>query len=123
MSFKKCICGHAWASSEAFMSDPDIKLLGYQVDFEVLKEGFFLFNHLVSGCQTTLSIPAGFFLISITGLFSRNAWQEPRNVKDIASGVTIFSAAPRNVNAPLYGKCYALLRSGRKTSRLPEDIS
>jgi len=67
MSFKKCICGHVWASREAFMSDPNIKLLGYQVDFEVLKEGYFLFNHLVSGCQTTLSIPAGIFFNFYSG--------------------------------------------------------
>jgi len=61
MSFKQCNCGQVWGSREAFLSDSTVRLLGYQVDFEVLREGLFLFNHLTPQCRTTFSIPAGLF--------------------------------------------------------------
>lgn len=38
------------------MSDPNVEIVGYQVDFEELQLGLFLFNHSV--CRTTLSIEA-----------------------------------------------------------------
>ncbi|MEI6563838.1 MAG: hypothetical protein WCO42_05975 [bacterium] len=56
MSFKICSCGYEWANREAFMADPLIDLIGYQVNFIHLESGFFLFNHLNSRCQTTLAI-------------------------------------------------------------------
>lgn len=43
------------------MSDPLISVVGYQVNFGDLQEGFFLFNHLSEGCKTTLGVPAGHF--------------------------------------------------------------
>lgn len=61
MSFKTCNCGQVWNSRESFLSDSAVRLLGYQVDFEVLREGFFLFNHHSSQCQTTFSLQAGAF--------------------------------------------------------------
>lgn len=62
MSFKECSCGHKWDSRGAFLDDEQISLVGYQVNFEHLREGFFLFNHLAHGCYTTLSIHAAEFL-------------------------------------------------------------
>ena len=62
MSFKTCSCGKQWNSRDTFLADPTIKLVGYQVDFEDLKEGFFLFNHLLGVCRTTLSVSAGHFI-------------------------------------------------------------
>ena len=58
--FKKCTsCGHRWQSREDFLEDPSTDMIGYQVNFEQLNLGFFLFNHLA--CGTTLGIPAGRF--------------------------------------------------------------
>jgi len=55
--FKVCPhCSRTWPSREEFLSDGDISLVGYQVNFEALSLGLFLFNHSV--CQTTLSIRA-----------------------------------------------------------------
>jgi hypothetical protein len=57
--FKTCTkCGHVWPERENFLVDPDLRLVGYQVNFENLKAGLFLFNH---GCGTTLAIPAEAF--------------------------------------------------------------
>lgn len=48
------------------MSDPAIKAVGYQVFFENLKTGLFLFNH---SCQTTLSVDADLLLDLYDGVF------------------------------------------------------
>lgn len=57
--FKQCkMCEKIWNNYEEFLSDPDIKLTGYQVSFEELEAGLFLFNH---SCNNTLAIPAGDF--------------------------------------------------------------
>jgi hypothetical protein len=58
--FKKCtMCGHLWQSRNDFLEDPSTEMIGYQVNFEHLNLGFFLFNHLA--CGTTMGIPAGSF--------------------------------------------------------------
>ncbi len=40
------------------MKDPALCIIGYQVNFDLLTEGFFLFNH---SCGTTLAVKAGDF--------------------------------------------------------------
>ena len=57
--FKKCpMCGYAWSTRDDFLRDPALELIGYQVNFEKLTLGFFLFNH---SCKATLGIHAGDF--------------------------------------------------------------
>ena len=57
--FKTCTrCGFVWPDREAFLRDRSLTLIGYQVNFEALREGFFLFNHL---CGTSLALEAGAF--------------------------------------------------------------
>ena len=51
-------CGVAWPTREAFLEDPALTLIGYQVNFDELKLGLFLFNHT---CKNTLSVRAGDF--------------------------------------------------------------
>ena len=53
--FKRCTCcNHDWKTREDFLSDPKIDLIGYQVSFNELLLGLFLFNHT---CGTTIAIP------------------------------------------------------------------
>jgi hypothetical protein len=53
-SFKKCgPCGFEWETLDSFLGDPAIEIIGYQVHFEELKLGIFLFNH---SCNGTLAI-------------------------------------------------------------------
>jgi len=55
--FKKCpCCKHSWSTREEFLSDPLVKIIGYQVNFAHLEAGVFLFNHLPSQCHTTISL-------------------------------------------------------------------
>jgi hypothetical protein len=58
--FKVCsLCGHVWPSRGDFLSDPDIVLDGYQADFDVLLEGFFIFIHDLPACRTALAVDVG----------------------------------------------------------------
>ena len=61
--FKACTgCGHAWADRDALLSDPAVRLQGYQVNFVDLEAGYFLFTHLVKGCESTFAVRAGAFV-------------------------------------------------------------
>lgn len=58
--FKRCPkCDYEWIHRADFLYDPDLKLIGYQVNFKALAAGIFLFNH---DCKGTLAIPAAEFL-------------------------------------------------------------
>lgn len=58
--FKTCpSCSTIWALREGFLNDPEIELIGYQVNFELLALGLFLFNH--HSCKTTLAVRAAEF--------------------------------------------------------------
>ncbi len=70
--FKKCNkCGTQWGSRDNFLSDSDIELIGYQVNFKALTVGLFCFNH---SCKTTLAIYADAFMDLYDGpIFSERA--------------------------------------------------
>jgi hypothetical protein len=58
LPFKTCpFCSEKWSSRTQFLADDDIDLVGYQVNFDELGLGLFLFNHRI--CKTTLAIRAG----------------------------------------------------------------
>ena len=57
--FKRCqVCDSVWATRTEFLEDHAVQLVGYQVDFEELIAGLFLFNH---ACGATLAIAAAAF--------------------------------------------------------------
>jgi hypothetical protein len=61
--FKVCPnCNALWETMEAFLSDPELKMNGYQVHFDDLEGGLFFFTHLQEECFTTLAIPVTQFL-------------------------------------------------------------
>jgi len=52
--FKTCqTCAYRWMTRADFLTDNHISLVGYQVNFNKLEAGLFLFNH---NCGTTLSM-------------------------------------------------------------------
>ncbi len=58
-SFKRCSkCGFVWPGRTSFLSDPTLRMIGYQAHFEELTTGLFLFEH---GCGTSLAICADEF--------------------------------------------------------------
>lgn len=65
--FKKCsVCGISWSDRDDFLSDPNVIIAGYQVHFNDLDKGLFLFNH---DCGTTLAIFTGEFIDLYDGSF------------------------------------------------------
>ena len=57
--FKRCqVCNSTWVTCTEFLEDYAVDLVGYQVDFEELVAGLFLFNH---ACGATLAIQAAAF--------------------------------------------------------------
>lgn len=55
LHFKRCpVCAISWNSREQFLADPQICLVGYQVNFRALEAGYFLFNH---SCGDTIAVP------------------------------------------------------------------
>jgi hypothetical protein len=57
MSFKICPnCKKEWETQEKFLSDSEIKIIGYKADFEKLEYGLFFFNHLQNECKSTITI-------------------------------------------------------------------
>jgi hypothetical protein len=52
--FRKCpSCGHTWYARDAFLADPGIKIVGYQVNYDTLLAGTFIFSH---PCGATLPL-------------------------------------------------------------------
>ena len=70
--FKECPnCNHSWLSRDKFLSDPAIRLVGYQAHFQDLDGGLFLFNHL--SCKSTISVNSGEFRDLYNGpVYSKN---------------------------------------------------
>jgi hypothetical protein len=62
MEFKICsLCQNSWATRAKFIASKDIKLIGYQPDFETPGDGLFLFNHTKQKCGTTMALPTSLF--------------------------------------------------------------
>ncbi len=67
-AFKACsACERVWKDRDGFLSDPAIILIGYQANFKVLEEGYFLFTHEKLQCGTSLGIQARSFLDLVPG--------------------------------------------------------
>jgi len=69
--FKQChVCQRVWASRQEFIDDPDVELVGYQVNFKKLEAGLLYFNHT---CKNTIAVPAGEFADLYNGpIFEEN---------------------------------------------------
>lgn len=77
MEFKQCsACGFVWSDRNDFLGDPDVSLIGYQVNFKQLTAGLFLFNHV---CKGTLAIYAVAFTDLYDGpIFTERMTDEPQ---------------------------------------------
>jgi hypothetical protein len=59
VSFKLCnACGREWPDRAAFLADPEVRILGYQVNFADLGTGLVMFNH---SCASTLAVAISVF--------------------------------------------------------------
>ena len=68
--FKTCpCCGYQWETRDQFLADPQVIPKGYQVNFDNLEMGLFLFDHGV--CGTTMTLFAGAF----ASLYDGTIWK------------------------------------------------
>lgn len=66
--FKICpMCATIWHTRDDFLGDQNLRLDGYQADFEILEYGLFYFTHLNSDCRSTMALPTLHFLDMYTG--------------------------------------------------------
>ena len=55
--FKQCpCCTHTWQTRDEFLGDENLRLIGYQPDFDSLEFGLFLFTHEVKSCGSSLAM-------------------------------------------------------------------
>ncbi len=75
--FKQCpSCCFEWPRRVDFLRDPNLRLIGYQANFNVLAAGIFLFNH---DCNGTLAVPAENFMDLYHGpIFKERASEGPQ---------------------------------------------
>ncbi len=60
--FKSCTaCNQKWLLRENMLYDPNVKLLGYQMNFSDIGSGLLYFNHSGSNCKTTFAIKVSEF--------------------------------------------------------------
>lgn len=57
-------CGKQWQSRDQFVDDPNIKIIGFQVNLEAPDNSLYLFNHNQpeDSCGSTISIHVSHFL-------------------------------------------------------------
>jgi len=61
--FKICpSCKTVWPTMEDYLSDPELNVVGYQVAFDDLLGGLFIFNHFHNDCGTSMAIPVKKFV-------------------------------------------------------------
>ena len=82
--YKECLpCSYRWFSRDDFLSDSSIEIIGYQVDFENLLAGHFLFNH---SCGATLTLSVRNF----NGLYEGPIFQERATGSDDCPGYCLY---------------------------------
>ena len=78
--FKQCtVCRQKWPTRQDFIVDPDIRIVGYQVNFEELKAGLLYFNH---SCKNTIALSADLF----TDLYDGPIFTEPKTGTEVCPG-------------------------------------
>ncbi|MEW6535363.1 MAG: hypothetical protein AB1454_07045 [Candidatus Auribacterota bacterium] len=61
--FKQCpYCKHCWSDRDEFLSDPTVKITGYQVHYHNILEGLYTFLHTADDCKASLSLPVWLFV-------------------------------------------------------------
>jgi len=82
--FKECLpCGSKWSSRDEFLEDADIEILGYQVNFNDLSGGFFLFNH---SCGATLATSVRHF----NGLYEGTIFKDRKTGSQDCPGFCLY---------------------------------
>ena len=100
--FSKCTnCGFEWPSRNQFLEDRMVTIIGYQVNFDNLSMGFFLFNH---SCKGTFSLRPDHLNHVIKAPSIKNVLRDLKNVRVIVLGRKSCSHVPQNVSVHMSGR-------------------
>lgn len=82
--FKECLpCSNKWFARDDFLEDPSIQIIGYQVNFDDLAAGTFLFSH---SCGEILSLSVRHF----NGLYEGPIFKERVTGSDDCPGYCLY---------------------------------
>ena len=114
--FKKCSgCGKVWTDRSLFISDPDVEVAGYQINFDNLQLGLFLFNHMV--CKSTISMETGAF----RDLYDGPVYLEKKRGTGACSGLCLHSGelkpCPARCECAYVREIIQVLKNAPKTQR------
>ncbi len=85
-SFKQCsVCSFSWPTRASLLSDANIQIIGYQVHFEQLLTGLFLFDH---SCGGTIAFEASHF----QDLYDGPIFAEPLTGSDECPGYCLYES-------------------------------
>jgi len=119
--FKTCPhCSKTWSSRDEFLSDDDIGLVGYQVDFEELALGLFLFNH--SACQTTLAIRADLLKDLYLGPVFKDRRTGQKDCPGYCLKRTQLSACPAECECAWVRRLLQVIRRWPKSAAVSEAV-
>ena len=91
--FTKCnVCGERWGLQREFLHDSKVDIIGYQVDFVSLPDGFFLFRH--EKCKNSLSVRVGDFADLYNGPIYDNKKEEVDKCPDFCLRVNDLRPCP-----------------------------
>lgn len=83
MAYKICPkCKTEWVTRDHFLADPELALIGYQVNFKQLKTGILMFNH---ACKTTLAL----YVIDFQDLYDGPIFKERATGTDECPGMCL----------------------------------
>lgn len=107
--FKKCNkCGYQWETRDDFLSDKTIRVIGYQVFFEDLRLGMFLFNH---SCNTTIAINANLLLDLYDGPFFFDRKPEGRECPGRCLNKNILSPCSRECKCAFISEIIQVIKN------------
>ncbi len=87
--FKRCsVCGFVWPTRASLLSDVNVQIIAYQVHFEELLTGLFLFDH---SCGGTFAFEASHFQDLYDGLM----FAEPLTGSDACQGYCLYESELR----------------------------
>jgi hypothetical protein len=93
--FKVCTsCGHVWPTMESFLTDPELRLAGYQAHFEDLTGGLFIFTHVHDGCGTSMALPVKKFIPLTARPILSSRSEQPGNCPGLCMREGCFDPCP-----------------------------
>jgi hypothetical protein len=110
--FKKCNkCGEQWETRDEFLEDPGTEPIGYQVYFENLQFGLFLFNH---SCGTTMGIEAEELMYLYQGPVHTKRKNDGRNCPGRCLTENIMSPCSDECRCAFISKILMVISDGKK---------